>query len=144
MTETPGTPYSGQTPEQPTPPPPPPPAGYPGQAPQPGPMTVQDERTWSLLAHIGSIILGFLAPLIVMLVKGNESPTVRTHSVEALNFQITVLIAYVVSWILAFILIGFLLVGVVWIVSLIFSIMGAMAASRGEPYKYPFALRLVN
>jgi uncharacterized Tic20 family protein len=107
-------------------------------------MTVQDERTWSLLAHIGSIILGFLAPLIVMLVKGNESPTVRTHSVESLNFQITVLIAYVVSWILAFLLIGFLLVGLVWIVSLIFSIMGAMAASRGEPYKYPFALRLVS
>jgi uncharacterized Tic20 family protein len=107
-------------------------------------MTVQDERTWSLLAHIGSIILGFLAPLVVMLVKGNESPTVRTHSVESLNFQITVLIAYVVSWILAFLLIGFLLVGLVWIVSLIFSIMGAMAASRGEPYKYPFALRLVS
>jgi uncharacterized Tic20 family protein len=107
-------------------------------------MTVQDERTWSLLAHIGSIILGFLAPLIVMLVKGNESPTVRTHSVEALNFQITVLIGYVISWILMFLLIGIALLPIVWIVSLIFSIIGAMAASRGEPYKYPFALRLVN
>jgi uncharacterized Tic20 family protein len=107
-------------------------------------MTAQDERTWSLLAHVGSIVLGFLAPLIVMLVKGNESPTVRAHAVEALNFQITVLIAYVVSWILAFLLIGFLLVGAVWVVSLIFAIMGTMAANRGEPYKYPFALRLVT
>lgn len=107
-------------------------------------MTVQDERTWSLLAHIGSIVLGFLAPLIVLLVKGPESPAVRAHSVESLNFQITVLIGYVVSWILAFVLIGFFLVFVVWVVSLIFAIMGTMAASKGEPYKYPFALRLVS
>lgn len=142
MTETPGTPSSGPTPEQA--PPPPPQASYSGQVPQAAPMTAQDERTWSLLAHVGSIVLGFLAPLIVMLVKGNESPTVRAHSVESLNFQITVLIGYVISWILAFLLIGFLLVFAVWVVSLIFAIMGTMAASRGEPYKYPFALRLVS
>ncbi|MBM7789260.1 DUF4870 domain-containing protein [Tenggerimyces flavus] len=146
MTETPGTPFSGPTPEQQptTPPPPPPPPGYGGQVPPSVPMTVQDERTWSLLAHIGSIILGFLAPLIVLLVKGNESQTVRAHATESLNFQITVLIGYVVSWILAFVLIGFFLVFVVWVVSLIFAIMGTMAASKGEPYKYPFALRLVS
>jgi len=42
-----------------------------------------------MLSHLGGIVLGFLAPLIIMLTKGNESPYTKRHAVEALNFQIT-------------------------------------------------------
>ena len=122
--------------DQPQPPP------YQPQPPQP--LSPQDERTWSLLAHIGTIVLGFIAPLIVLLVQGERSPMVRAHSVESLNFQITVTIGYVVSSILMVVLVGFVTFFVIWAAALVFAILATIAASKGLPYKYPFALRLVK
>ncbi|MFF1820226.1 DUF4870 domain-containing protein [Kribbella sp. NPDC058245] len=117
------------------------PAFQPGQ---PQALSPRDERTWSLLAHIGTIVLGFIAPLIVLLVQGEKSPMVRAHSVESLNFQITVTIGYVVSSILMVVLIGFVTFFVIWAAALVFAILATIAASKGLPYKYPFALRLVK
>lgn len=108
------------------------------------PMRPDEERTWSLLAHIGTIVLGFLAPLIVLLVKGNDSAMVRANSVESLNFQITVAIGYIASSFLMIILIGFITLPIIWIAAVVFAILATIAASKGEPYKYPFALRLVK
>ena len=68
----------------------------------------------------------------------------NTQAVEALNFQITIAIAYVACSILTVILIGALLMPVVWLVSLIFSIIAGMAVNKGESYRYPFALRLIK
>jgi uncharacterized Tic20 family protein len=116
--------------------------GQPGLPPQP--MRPDEERTWALVAHIGTVVLGFIAPLIVLLVKGNESPTVRAHAVESLNFQITATIGYVASYIGMFILIGFFTLPVIWILAVVLAIIATIAASKGEPYKYPFALRLVK
>ncbi|MDP9240630.1 MAG: DUF4870 domain-containing protein, partial [Actinomycetota bacterium] len=121
----------------------------PGAAPAPfsplvGRQLTSDETMWSMLSHLGGIILGFIAPLIVMLVKGNESPYIRYHSVEALNFQITIAIGWVVAFVLTFVVIGFLLYPVLLIANLIFCIMAGLAANKGETYKYPFALRLVK
>src|SRR4029453_6922917 len=85
----------------------PPPGGAPGYgaygAPGAGPAGYvnNDEKTWVLIAHFGGILVGFIAPLVTLLAKGNESPTVRAHSVEALNFQITWGIATVIASILA-------------------------------------------
>lgn len=107
-------------------------------------MRPDEERTWSLLAHIGTLVLGFIAPLVTLLVKGEQSPSVRAHSVESLNFQITAFIGYVVSFILTFILIGFVTWFLVWVAAVVFAIIATIAASKGEPYKYPFALRLVK
>jgi uncharacterized Tic20 family protein len=118
--------------------------GQPGPQTPGQPMRPDEERTWSLVAHIGTIVLGFLAPLIVLLVKGNESPTVRANSVESLNFQITVAIGYIASSFLMIILIGFITLPIIWIVAVVLAIMATVAVSKGEPYKYPFALRLVK
>ncbi|MHB1614448.1 MAG: DUF4870 domain-containing protein [Actinomycetes bacterium] len=103
-----------------------------------------DAHLWAMLAHLGGIILGFLAPLIVMLVQGSKSDFVRRQSTEALNFQITVLIGYVIGWVLTFLVIGLIVLPLVWIGSLVFAIMGGLAANRGEEYRYPVALRLVK
>src|SRR5690242_13261558 len=111
---------------------------------QPQPLSPQDERTWALLAHILTIVVGFIAPLVVLLVQGERSPMVRSHAVESLNFQITVTIGYVVAWVLTFVLIGILLLPLLWIGSVVFAILATIAASKGEPYRYPFALRLVK
>lgn len=156
--------------EPPTPPPgasmpppgsaPPPPAGgwgAPGPTPYgagPGPapgsqLSPADERTWGMLAHVSAIVaaivgLSFLGPLIVMLVQGPKSDFVRRQSVEALNFQITTYLAAIVSFILIFVLIGILLIVVVGIGWLVLTIMAAVAANRGEDYRYPVNLRLIK
>lgn len=170
MTEPPRPPSEsfGRAPEDrpaptPPPPPPPPPSGQPGypppgypppggyppaggyQAPSPG-YANSDEKTWSLLAHFGGIVLGFIAPLITMLAKGNESPTVRAHSVAALNFQITWGIATIIASILAVCSFGilFFLPLITWAVVIVFSIIGGMKANEGQLYSYPMTITLVK
>lgn len=109
-----------------------------------GPMTTSDARMWAMLAHIGGILFGFIAPLIVWLVYKDRDEFVKDQSVEALNFQITVAIVYVVSTVLMIVLIGFLTFFAAWIAAIILGIMAGMAANRGERYRYPFALRLIK
>jgi uncharacterized Tic20 family protein len=140
----------GQTPYPPAPP------GGPGQPPyagQPGapvPLTPSDEKLWAGMAHWGALIAGmvaglaFLAPLLVLVVKGNASPWVRRNAVESLNFQLSMLIYAVVCIPLMFILIGFLLIVVVGIAWLVFTIIGAVKANNGEDYQYPLTIRMVS
>ena len=99
-----------------------------------------DEKTWALIAHFGGAITGFIAPLIVFLVKGNESATVRAHSVAALNFQIVWSVISFVSVILAsclsFLILPLLLFFVP-IFPFVMAIVAGMKANEGVLYKYP-------
>ncbi|MFP5326161.1 MAG: DUF4870 domain-containing protein, partial [Acidimicrobiia bacterium] len=74
----------------------------------------------------------------------NESRFVRDQAVESLNFQLTLLIGWVISFVLSFVLIGFLLMPLLWIGGLVLAIMGGMKANQGEWYRYPFAIRMVK
>jgi uncharacterized Tic20 family protein len=103
-----------------------------------------DRKLWAMLAHLGGIILGFIAPLIVWAIYKDRDEFLKDQSTEALNFQITVLIGFVVSGVLSAVFIGILTGFAVWVASIVFSIIGGMAANRGERYRYPFALRLVK
>jgi uncharacterized Tic20 family protein len=103
-----------------------------------------DEKNIVVLTHIGGTIFSFIPALIVWLLKKDDSPYIADQAREALNFQITVLIAQVISSILIVILIGFVLMGIIWLANIIFCIIAAVAASKGEYYRYPFTLRLIN
>lgn len=121
------------------------PYGQPGS----GGLT-SDERTWGGAAHWGALIAGligglsFLGPLIVLLVKGNDSPWIRRQSVESLNFQISVLIYAIVSAVLILLLVGLILLPIVGIFWLVFTIIGSVKASSGEDYRYPLTIRMVS
>ena len=119
---------------------PPPPMGAPSA----------EAKQWAMFAHL-SALLGFLipfgsivAPLVIWQIKKNEFPFVDDQGKEALNFQITVLIAVIVSFLLTFVLIGLLLLPIVGIAWLVLTIMGGIKANNGETYRYPFALRLIK
>lgn len=103
-----------------------------------------DDKNIAVLTHLAGTIFSIFPGLIVWLLKKDENTYITGQAKEALNFQITLLIAYFVSTILAFILIGFLLMGIIWIANIILCIIAAIAASKGENYRYPFALRLIN
>jgi uncharacterized Tic20 family protein len=108
--------------------------------------TNSDEKTWALIAHFGGILVGFIAPLIALLAKGNESPTVKAHANEALNFHITWGIAMILSIVLAICTFGILipLPFLVWIVIIIFAIMAGIKANNGELYRYPATFRFIK
>lgn len=103
-----------------------------------------NDKSMGMLSHILGIFTGFLGPLVIWLTQKDTSPWAGDEAKEALNFQITMAIGWFVSGLLSFVFIGFLLMPVIGLVSLIFSIMGAMEANKGNHYKYPFALRLIN
>jgi uncharacterized Tic20 family protein len=136
----PGQPGYGQQPGQP---------GYgqqPGYgAPQaPQPLRPEDEKLWATLIHVGGILLSFVAPLVGYLVLKDRGPFVREHSRVALNFQITMVIAYVIGGATSFLGIGVLITLAAAIVVIVFGIIAALAANRGEYYKYPLSIEFVK
>lgn len=133
----------------PPPPPPPPPGGEPiGYA--SGDQPTKDEMTMGMLCHVlalaGYIIpLGnVIGPLVIWLVKKDQSAFVDDQGKESLNFQITVLIATVISIALLCVGIGVILLPVVGIVALVFIIIAAVQASKGERYRYPMTIRFIK
>ncbi|MFG1943620.1 DUF4870 domain-containing protein [Nonomuraea sp. NPDC048826] len=129
----------------------PPPYGYPAPHQQRphvpgvyGPRPGTDDTTMAMLAHLLGLLVSWVGPLIIYLMKKDESPYVRDQSAEALNFQITMFIGYMIAGILTILVIGFLLLPIVWVVALIFQIQAAIAAQRGENYRYPVNIRLVT
>ncbi len=111
---------------------------------QPGGGVTSDERTMALLAHLLGIFFSFVGPLVIWLIKKDESKFVDHHGKEALNFQLTMLIAYVVGVILSTIIIGLCVILAVWVIIIIFSIMAAVAANKGEYYRYPLTIRFIK
>ena len=116
------------------------PPGY-GAAP---PLSPSDERMWATLAHVGPILVGFLAPLLIWLVFRERSRFVDDQGKEALNFQITLAIAYLVGVITIPILIGLVILLAAWVLTIVFGIQGAIVAGRGVPYRYPLTWRVIS
>ena len=112
--------------------------------------TSNDDRTWALIGHLSAFsafITGIgcvIGPLIVWLVKRDTLPFAADQAKEALNFNITVMIAGAICWILVFVLIGFVLLWALAIVWIVFTILAAIKANEGVTYRYPFALRLIK
>lgn len=127
-----------------TPPPPMPPENF-SSAGGDGlvrPMNDED-KNMGMIAHGGAILVGFWAPLLIMLIK-KDSAFAQQEAKEALNFQIWVTIAATISAILIVVLIGMCLLPVVLIGAFIFEVMAIMKVNSGEPYRYPVNFRLLK
>jgi uncharacterized protein len=121
-----------------------------------------DERNWAMAAHLcgllwiaggtglifipfgGLVLFTILGPLIIWRTKGETMPFVAEQAKESLNFQITVFLLGLLFAVLAFVLIGFFLLWILGVANLILVIIAAIKVSDGQPYRYPFCLRLVK
>ncbi len=119
-----------------------PPPANPYQTAQP--LSPADEKLWSLLVHLGGIFFNFLPALIGYIVLKDRGPFVRQHTGTALNFQITLLIAGAVGVVTSLIVIGILILAAVAIANIVFSILAAVAANKGEYYEYPLAIKFIK
>lgn len=96
------------------------------------------------MAHWLTFFTSFIGPLIILVTRGDKDRLVRANVIESLNFQLTLVIGYLVSIVLAFVVIGVVGLILLPILQLIFTIMGAIAASRGEVYRYPLNIRFLK
>ena len=103
-----------------------------------------NETNLATLAHLFGIFTGFIGAMVIWLLQKDESAFVGEEAREALNFQITLMIAYVVAGVLTLLLVGVLLFPLLFVVNLVCCLMGAISASKGKRYRYPFALRLLK
>ncbi|NUR70665.1 MAG: DUF4870 domain-containing protein [Hamadaea sp.] len=112
----------------------------------------QDEKMWALIAHFGgagaAVVsggwLGWVPPLIAMLVKGNESPTVRAHALAALNFQGLWAIISVLSYVLFCAIIGFITLPIAIIIAAVFGVIAGLKANEGAFYSYPLSVNVIK
>lgn len=116
---------------------------YPQQPPSPG-----EEQGVSIAVHIGGLVTSIIVPLILWLLYKDRSPFLSEHAKAALNWQILLLPGYLVAWVLmALPIIGFLgglLQFAIFIISAIFCVLSAVAASNRQPARYPIDLKIVK
>ena len=103
-----------------------------------------DDKNIATVTHLGGTVFSFVPGLLVWILKKDDSAYLADQAKEALNFQITILIASFVAAILMWLLIGFILIPIVWLLNIVFCIVAAISTSKGETYRYPLCLRLIN
>jgi uncharacterized Tic20 family protein len=125
----------------------------------PPPPPRDSSHTLAVICHLGSVAGGFILPLAIYLSEGNKNSFVRHHAREALNFQLTTLIAYLGGFLLFFgsfflsaasdssfpgFFFPFSLFSMIWFVPVGFSVMGAVRASQNQWWRYPVAIRFLK
>src|SRR5258706_13135364 len=104
-------------------------------------IPTSDEKTMALLSHILTLVAPILAPLIIYLIKKDESKFVAYHAKESLNFQFTMVLVVIV---LVVTIIGILLLWVVGIISLVLVILATIRVSEGKLYNYPLIIMIIK
>ena len=107
-----------------------------------GTSPTSSDKTAALLTHLGGIFFSVIPSLIVYLVAGD--PWLKNQARNALNFQLTMLIAWIIIGFLHWILIGYLLAGPLELINAILCIVAAIKANQGEDFRYPAAIELVK
>lgn len=112
----------------------------------PPPLRPDEERTWAVLAHLLGLVASFLPPLVIWLMFRGRGPYLEDQAKEALNFQNTLILAYVVGGIVTLVTLGIgsPILLVIGVGQLVFQILAGVAASRYEWYRYPVSIRFVH
>jgi hypothetical protein len=110
----------------------------------------KEERTWGMLCHLlalSGFIIPFgsiIGPLIIWLIKKDEMEFVNDQGKESINFQLTMLIAFIISAILMLVAIGFLLMVILAIFDVVVIVIASIKANDGIRYRYPYAIRFLK
>lgn len=117
---------------------------------QASPAPDKDARTWGMICHLAALsgfVLPFghvLGPLVIWAIKRDDSPFIDEQGKEALNFQLTMTIAFFIALALVVVLIGFALIGVLCVYDFVMIVVAAIKANEGVPYRYPFTIRFIK
>jgi hypothetical protein len=107
------------------------------------PETSRDARNMAMLCHLLGAV-GFIGPLMIWLIEREKHRFVDEHGRAAMNYQVSLLLYYFVSWLLAPLIVGIFLLCVLTIMHVVLTIIGAVKASRGEIWRYPIAISFLK
>lgn len=107
-------------------------------------LSESDERNFTSLGNLLGLIGSFLPSLIVWLIYKDRSAFVDRNMKSALNFQLTMILGYVIGGVLTIVIIGSVIILAVWILTIIFSIMGFAKTRSGEDYSYPLTIKFLK
>ena len=105
-----------------------------------------NDRVYTIFIHLAFLILPvpLLPQLIMWLIRRDVSPFVDDHGREAVNFQISLFLFAAISGLLVLVGIGLIMLLVLPWFGIICSVLGAVAAGRGEYFRYPMTIRLLQ
>jgi len=103
-----------------------------------------DAKTMGMLCHLLAIFTWWIAPLVIWLIKKDQSPFVNQQGKEALNFELTMMIGVVAGFLTACILIGWVILLAVWVLNIVFGIISTITVNKGQPYRYPICIRFIK
>ena len=110
----------------------------------------KDARNWAMICHLSAlsgyfIPLGnLLGPLIIWAIKKDEFAFVDQQGKEAINFQLSMTIAYLVSCVLIILVIGIFLLGILAVYALVMIIIASIKSNDGIDFRYPYVIRFVK
>ena len=108
------------------------------------PPVNDNERMLAVLSHALTLFTGFIGPLIIYIIKKDESAFVREHAKESLNFQLTLLVAYIIGFLLIFFIVGIILLPLIGLVQLVLVVVATINAADNKNYRYPFCIRFIQ
>lgn len=110
----------------------------------------KDARNWAMICHLSALSGYFipfgnlLGPVIIWAIKKDEFGFVDEQGKEAINFQLSVTIAYIISLVLCLVVVGFLLLGIVAVYSLVMMVIASIKTNDGVDFRYPHVIRFLK
>ena len=111
----------------------------------------RDENMWAMFCHLSTfaglllpMIGNIVGPLVIWSVKKDEFPLVDDQGKEAMNFQISMTIYYIVAGLLAIIVIGIPILIGLFFFDIIITIVAMVKAGEGVAYRYPLCIRFIS
>ncbi|MFN4285270.1 MAG: DUF4870 domain-containing protein [Lacibacter sp.] len=108
------------------------------------PNITSEEKTLAILSHLLGLFFSFIPSLVIYLSKKEQSAYVAGHAKEALNFQLSIIVYYIISGLLVFVGIGLLLLPLVYLGALVLAIVATIKANDNILYRYPFTIRFMQ
>ena len=103
-----------------------------------------DEKMIAMAAHLVTFLSSFIGPLVIYLVKKDESAFVGDQAKEVLNFHLSLLFYFAVAFLSVFVFVGFVLIPVLGLFAMGVTIIGAIRAYEGKMYRYPLCIRFIS
>ena len=103
-----------------------------------------DEKTIAMFAHLITFMSSFIGPLVIYLVKKDESAFIADQAKEVLNFHLSVLIYFAVAFASLFLVVGLVVLPALGLFVFIVTVIGALRAYEGKAYRYPLCIRFIS
>ena len=107
-------------------------------------MVKSEERMLAAILYVVSLFFPLIGPLVIWLLKKDESSFINYHGREYFNFFISYSVYSVISGILIFLVVGIFLLWILGIMALVFTIIAAVKAYEGNEYRFPLVFRLIK